>query len=95
MCRCEIEVGMLYFLSRQPKFVYLLSACTYRALHNISNTLCFALCVEKIKKSKTDILRTIVDSVAWMYKKGSSSHQEVRVPDSLFVYRFFKLPCCC
>ena len=78
MCRCEIEVDMLYFLSRQPKFVYLLSACTYRASHNIYQTLFVLALCRNYAKNKTNILRTIVDSAAWMYKKGLESHQEVR-----------------
>ena len=88
MCRCAIEDVTIYFSSRQPKFLYLISAYTYYTSRNISNTLCFLLCVERIQKNKTNILRTIVDSAAWMYKKGLESHQEVRDPDSFFRHAY-------
>jgi len=64
----------------KPKFLYSLLAYTYRASHiaqYIKHSL-FLLCVERMQKNKTDILRAEIDSLAWTYEEGLESHQEVR-----------------
>jgi hypothetical protein len=78
MCRCEIKDVTIYFSSRQTEVsLFTFSVYVLHIAQYIKHSL-FLLCVERIQKNKTDILRTIVDSAAWMYKKGLESHQEVR-----------------